>query len=854
MFELLIPFLAIRLFERKKLCREACRDLWAIAVIALLSKTFPLVAILLWIPLSLWQFFCFAISYRFQIAPSLHLSKFLLRPKAFASSLKSQPIVKYCLAAFALTASSIPAFLSKPFLPFWIPLFLFSSISLIPRRKKNGKASFSFPNETFIPLSPKYPLLRKTVSYEKEKEFDISIARDEKPHIIFLFLESFRATNIGSLGAKIPASPHFDSWAKKGILFQNFYATGLQTYRAFISAYFGIPAHLPGVNLKPFCSLPLIGLPQILKEEGYHNALIQSSDLSFDSIYPFFKSHGFETIFGAENMPIEKGRLNSWGLKDESTVRFAVKWLKTQTSPVFLSLFTINNHHPWKSPSDWGFVPPPNLPPPYPDFLKTFAYTDHCLHLFLSGLEEQGLLDKSVVFITGDHGQEMGERRPFSEMNHSLFEENIHLPLLILAKGAKPQMVDKASSMIDLAPTVFDILNLQPMHHGLGKSLLRKTFSPVYFSLQRGDTEFGCIEDGKKVIVTKRGILGFDLKTDGEEKIDIGKNLLPLAEKSDSFFQSVDTMYQTKTFAPDSGQNTLFEMKADEKMDDSKWLAHLKKRNPISSLDLSSSLKLTDRAILDADPKLAKHWHRVNLAHSARITDKSLHWLSHHSPHLMHLNLSYCHLITDEGIKELLSQCKELRYLIMPGVYDLFDYVPENISLLLHTFLISRISSQSLLNLFENAFHLIDWSVSLEHADSKTLLSMSRHKKECTRMELSEGFRIDDLALSSLLKSQELLQEVSLSGFPLLNNPDFSSLKKLRYLHLSDCPLINDSFFDRLDGASLIRLKLERCPNITREGLNALVQKSKAYLFLNECDGVSPEDILSLRNKGASIF
>ena len=83
------------------------------------------------------------------------------------------------------------------------------------RELRQKKAASSFPLSTTPKLGPRL--------------FDI--ATDDKPHILFITLESFRAKNIGCMGAKLPLSPHFNELAKKGVLFTNYLSTGNLTKR-----------------------------------------------------------------------------------------------------------------------------------------------------------------------------------------------------------------------------------------------------------------------------------------------------------------------------------------------------------------------------------------------------------------------------------------------------------------------------------------------------------------------------------------------------------------------------------------------------------------------------------------------
>ncbi len=843
MWSLLIPFLATHLYELVKirsLSKLFLQNLWIVSSFALLCFLIPtFLALPLWICLSSYLLLRWYCLFHFQIDLTFQTFHFLKSFRCFIDSIKALP--KYFFLTILISLPSLTAFQTPPSLSFWLPLFLFSGfLSLLYTTKKtnqrqNSLPIFPFPNELSLPFSPKFPALRKTLSFLGEKNIHIPPTR---PHVIFIFLESFRAKNIGCLNAQIPASPHFDEWAKKGLLFSNFRANGLQTFRAFISAYFGIPSHMQTVSLKPFCEVSLYGLPQILKKHGYHPALIQSGDLSFDYLYPFFKQHGFETILGGENIPTNKKRPHSWGINDECTVRFAADFLAKQTSPTFLSLFTITNHHPWKAPSDWNFSPPQNIPPIYQNFLQTFAFTDHCLGIFLDLLKAKGILENSIVFIAGDHGQEMYERRPFSEMNHSLFDESIHLPLLLLGEKIPSKVIDDPASFIDFPPTVMDLLNIQDVHHGLGRSLLRKHNSPSYFSLQREHTEIGSVMGRKKIIIAPNQVLKFDLDCDKEEKTNIATPQDPQVSACIDYFRKIETIYHANAWAPEP--KLPFEMKGTEAMDDEEWLSFLHSHPPVSVIDLSQSHRLTDNAILQTKPEYGAVWHRLNIA-NVNVTDQSLEWIYSHCPNIMSLNLSYCHLLSDAGVKELLSKCLQLRHLWLDGIYDLSDFVPHNTLFPLITCSLKdlrHIPGQTLVRLYANSPHLINWSASLENTTTKDLLEMSVHKKQSTHMNLSHGHRVKDEGLTALIESQNELQEIHLEDFPLLETPLFSSLLKLRYLEFSNCPNLTDGALQLLQHLPLMRLQLDKCPKITQKGLSFLAHNPNLHIFLSECPGI----------------
>lgn len=769
------PFLCCRIYEfyKQKKVNIVCFGQETFVTFLFLLSPFPK---FLWLPISFGLYIRWYGLYKYQA----DIFSFFRSPKSFLDSMRATSIKKPICAGLSLS------FLSYSFFPNETPPFLYAILavsvffSFYRPMRKGSLPSLSFPNEISTPVSPLYPALRKTHAFLGEKQIQLSL---KKPNIVLIFLESFRAKNVGCLGAKVPASPHFDRWSKKGILFRNFHANGLQTFRAFISAYFGIPGHLRSVSLKPFCSLSLYGLPQILKKNGYHPAVIQSGDISFDHLYPFFKKHGFETIIGGEE--IEGRRTSSWGVDDEDMVRFAASWLEKQKEPTFLSLFSITNHHPWKLPgSEWKNDP-------YENFLKTFEYTDSCLNHFL----ERVNLKNTVLFIAGDHGQEMGERRPYSEMNHSLYEENIHLPLLILGDQVKPQLIDCNASFIDFLPTILDMLNLKETHHSMGRSLLRQLCLPTFFSMHREELQIGALLGKKKVILPK----GYDLEKDPDETSDIGSCLKDLSLECKQFFLDVDAIMQSNAWA---SNDTQFNLAPTINMDERKWIEHASKYSKIPVINLSDS-HFGDQAITNLN---IAQVHQISLRNCTRITDLSLHWLAKNSQKLMSLDLSHCHLLTDNGVRQILLPT--IRHLWLDGL-DIEDFVPEDVQLNLRTCSlksIPRLSAKSLKTLYTNSPNLIFWSAHLQNVSNEDLIEISHFKRPSTSMSLECGIHITDEALSKLLESQIDLQEVHLENFPLIKAPNFTKLKKLRYLTFLNCPQLNKDFIQSIREVPLIRV------------------------------------------------
>ena len=124
--------------------------------------------------------------------------------------------------------------------------------------------------------------------------------------------------------------------------------------------------------------------------------------------------------------------VSSWGLPDECLMRHAANFLeKNQAVPQFLTLFIITDHHPWNLPETHPSpLFSPNALGIYQKYLSTFHYSDACLGFFIRLLRENNLLQKTFLFILGNHGYPMGEHHNFIEKRY-LYEENIRVTLLI---------------------------------------------------------------------------------------------------------------------------------------------------------------------------------------------------------------------------------------------------------------------------------------------------------------------------------------------------------------------------------------------------------------------------------------
>ena len=83
------------------------------------------------------------------------------------------------------------------------------------------------------------------------------------------------------------------------------------------------------------------------------------------------------------------------------------------------------------------------------------SYFDSWIGRLVRVLEETGRLDSTVVIVTSDHGDMLGDRGTFFKM--SFFERSVRVPLIMAGPGIANRAVPNVCSHLDLLPTLLDI-------------------------------------------------------------------------------------------------------------------------------------------------------------------------------------------------------------------------------------------------------------------------------------------------------------------------------------------------------------------------------------------------------------
>jgi len=85
---------------------------------------------------------------------------------------------------------------------------------------------------------------------------------------------------------------------------------------------------------------------------------------------------------------------------------------------------------------------------------------DETIQRLLDDLESRDILEETAVFVTADHGEAFGEHDRFGHHPY-LYDELLRVPLIVRAPGLADERVDDQVSLLDLGPTMFDLVDLE---------------------------------------------------------------------------------------------------------------------------------------------------------------------------------------------------------------------------------------------------------------------------------------------------------------------------------------------------------------------------------------------------------
>lgn len=348
-------------------------------------------------------------------------------------------------------------------------------------------------------------------SFESRKKTEAN--QKKPPNIVLVSLDTLRADRLHCYGNPRRTSPFIDQLAKDSVVFRHAYAPSPWTLPSHLSLF---TSQYPGSFFRGVLGYEFAGrklvhpvdyrvgpdarlLAEVLKQHGYDTVGYHGGGY-VHSVYGF--DRGFRIY-----KPVEKDRPFSQGAA-------YLRGRKKSDKPFFLFLHTYIIHQTYRYENVFGvdkkqrpkglegvdFVMAtldgqfiitmdeksplyrwkPN--PEQIDYFKTvydggIRYADMLLGTLLETLKDMSFYDDALIVVLSDHGEEFWEHIPehSPEHNHSLFDELLHVPLMVKFPGRARagQEVQSTVRLIDVAPTILEVTGIPVAELApLGESLL----------------------------------------------------------------------------------------------------------------------------------------------------------------------------------------------------------------------------------------------------------------------------------------------------------------------------------------------------------------------------------------------
>jgi arylsulfatase A-like enzyme len=321
-----------------------------------------------------------------------------------------------------------------------------------------------------------------------------------KPNVILVILDTVRAKNMSCYGYHRDTTPFLNELSSQANLFKNAFTPAIWTIPSHATIFTGTyPSKHGALNLNRYLDTKYTTLAELFSIQGYDTIALANN--YFISQGEFGLSRGFSSVLNHNQYyakrVIAKGL--QWFKRSADTGAYLTnriirKKLSNKTDsarPFFLFLNYMEAHAPYihinknylrKFLSQPGIRRFKKINQDRQMYLtRTFdiseddfsilrsvydaqiTYLDAILRELINTLKNTGTFDNSIIIITSDHGDMIGEHR-LMHHSYSVYEELIKVPLLVKLPGKDDngKSYDYLVSLIDIFPTLADLLEIKP--------------------------------------------------------------------------------------------------------------------------------------------------------------------------------------------------------------------------------------------------------------------------------------------------------------------------------------------------------------------------------------------------------
>ena len=335
----------------------------------------------------------------------------------------------------------------------------------------------------------------------------------ERPNVLLITIDTLRADRLSSAGYARLTTPNLDRLAAEGLRFTHAQTPRAKTTPAIASLMTGLYPHDHGARdlLVPLDARHPV-LAERLRDAGWSTAAIVGNYVLLDRFSGL--ARGFdrwtEELPDRQGVPPDDAPQRTAGSMSDAALAELAR--KEGDEPWFLWLHYMDPHGlydppeehrvfrsdvPDPIPDDPGHVAEYNVPPGCRmddgrvDAARVrdlydgeVRFADAEIGRLLDALRASGELERTIVVVTADHGENLGEHRDWFEHGRDAYETTCRVPLVLrlpalLADRPGPGVRDGSVSLVDLAPTLLDLLELPALGRGVSRRSLLAADDPL---------------------------------------------------------------------------------------------------------------------------------------------------------------------------------------------------------------------------------------------------------------------------------------------------------------------------------------------------------------------------------------
>lgn len=375
--------------------------------------------------------------------------------------------------------------------------------------------------------------------------------RGKPRDVLLVSLDTFRADRMDAYGGPAGLTPNLGALAAGSVVFLDTTAPTPITLPSHASLLTGRYPTSTGVRNNGTFVLPTeeTTLAEILRDRGWGTAAVIAA-------FPLHARYGLGQGFDRYDDELPEARPEpgrtlpiffSERRANEVADRALAQWERMAGRPRFLWAHFFDTHAPYDAPELPGRRRPDH---PYD---AEAAYLDDQLGRLLRGVRASS--PDAVVVVVADHGESLGEH---GEKTHGVFiyQSTIRVPFVLSAPGLLPggAVVKDPVSLVDVVPTLLDLLGLPALENVEGTSLLplvrggtaptRPVYAESYLPrLQFRFSELTMLRRGSLKYIDAPAAELYDLATDPSETRDLSAghpDLRDLAERLAAFRSTAD--------------------------------------------------------------------------------------------------------------------------------------------------------------------------------------------------------------------------------------------------------------------------------------------------------------------------